>query len=225
VGFRSDEVRETRILPAGYKALWTLDLARSKKSALLLNFAAFPLLVLFGWTFAKIAVLLRPEILSYAFYREIPVHPFVFFFLFLGMILGIMVLHEAIHGFFFWYFTQSRPIFGVRLLFAYAGAPEWYIPRIHYAIIGFAPLVVITVAGFLLIWVLSLQVGQLVLFGIVMNASGAVGDLYVSFRVLGQSGSILVQDTGVGFTVYGHGARPGEPVSENYQKGMADDER
>jgi hypothetical protein len=114
-----------------------------------------------------------------------------------------MVLHEAIHGLFFWVFTRSRPVFGVKLLFAYAGAPDWYIPRNQYSIVGIAPLVMISLVGFLLIPLIPLSTAQILLFGMVMNAAGAVGDIYVCGRVLRLPPDVLVRDTGFVFDVYG----------------------
>ncbi len=203
MGFRSERLKPSRDLPVSHSKIWGLDLARNQKAAVALNIAAFPMFAIFGWIFLNVASSLRPEVVSRSYLAQITPHPFVFLLIFFVVIIGIMLIHEAIHGAFFWIFTRSKPIFGLQLLFAYAGAPEWYIPRNQYAVIGLAPLVLITIAGFIVIILAPLSAGQLALIGITMNASGAVGDLYVSGKVMGQARNVLIQDTGVGFTMFG----------------------
>jgi hypothetical protein len=210
--FPSGTLKSTRILPDSYEQLWGLDLSRDRKAALLLNLAAIPLFLLSGWLFTEIAVRLRPEILNGGLLRQYAIHPLAGFCLLLVTVVVFMAVHEAVHGLFFWLFTRSKPVFGLKLLFAYAGAPDWYIPGNQYALIGLAPLVSMSIVGLAILPVVSVLAGQLLLFGTVLNASGAVGDLYVSVKVMRQSRSILVRDTGVGFTVFG---RSGQPVNES----------
>lgn len=195
-------MRATEILPESHREFGSLDLARNTRVALVLNLVALPLFLVFGWSFMKVAQLLRPDIVSRFHYLNLSLSPIASFLLFVGIILGMMVIHEVVHGLFFWLFTGSRPVFGLKLLFAYAGAPGWYIPRNQYIVVGLAPLVLITAAGFFLIVLITLPLAQLFLFGITMNASGAVGDLYVSAWVLLRSPEALIEDTGVGFSIY-----------------------
>jgi len=202
MGIEQEKIEPRRDLPGSYSKIWSLDLSKDPKAAILLNVAAFPLFFLFGWIFLEVASHLKPGFMSRFHFGLLTAQPVGFFLIVLAVIIGVMVFHEAIHGAFFWIFTGSKPVFGLKLLFAYAGAPEWYIPRNQYAFIGIAPFVVITLLGFLVILVASDPAGQLALFGITMNASGAVGDFYVSGKVTSQSRETLVQDTGVGFTMF-----------------------
>jgi hypothetical protein len=115
-----------------------------------------------------------------------------------------VVLHEAMHGVFFWLFTRERPQFGIGWGYAYAHAPGWYFPRWSYALIGLAPLIFLTLIGFALLpnvnpfWVFPLLLGMLI------NASGAVGDLWIVLKVVTEKGELLVEDTGDGFKIYGN---------------------
>jgi hypothetical protein len=202
MGFEPETMKPRRDLPASHSKVWGLDLMKNLKAALVLNAAAFPLFLVFGWFFVRIASFLRPGIVSRFHFGQFASHQVVFFVIFVVVVVGVMVLHEAIHGAFFWIFTRSKPIFGLKLLFAYAGAPDWYIPRNQYAFIGIAPFLFITILGFFVILFAPLLAGQLALFGITMNAAGAVGDLYVSGKVMCQSRDVLIQDTGVGFTMF-----------------------
>lgn len=195
-------LRATQVLPESHQEFGNLDLSRNTRVALMLNLAALPLFLVCGWTFIKVGQLLRPEIVSRFHYLNLSLSPISSFLLFVGVVLGMMVIHEGIHGLFFWIFTHSRPVFGLKLLFAYAGAPGWYIPRNQYIVVGLAPLVLMTAAGFFLIVLMTLPLAQLFLFGITMNASGAVGDLYVSTWVFLRSPAAFIEDTGVGFTIF-----------------------
>lgn len=203
MGFNTGGLVSRRDLPGSYIKIWDLDLTRNQKAALALNIIALPLFVVFGWIFVKIGILLRPDIADKLLTLQMPSQPLGFFLVFLVVIIGTMLVHEIIHGLFFWKFTRSRPIFGMKLLFAYAGAPGWYIPRNQYAIIGVAPFIVISIAGFVAVALTPLPWSQLALFGIAMNAAGAGGDFYVSGKVMCQSRDVLIQDTGVGFTMFG----------------------
>ena len=220
MGFKSGRLSPRRDLPGSHFKTWELDLAKNQKAAIVLNIAAFPLFVLFGWIFVKVASFIRPEIVIKLYLTPVTAHPIVYFLIFFIVVVGIMFIHELIHGAFFWMFTRSKPIFGLKLLFAYAGAPEWYIPRNQYAVIGLAPIILITLAGFLVILLVPLTVGQLALFGITMNASGAVGDLYVSGKVMCQSRDVLIRDTGLGFTMFGRLDTAGETLERNSERGV-----
>ncbi|HEY6952214.1 MAG TPA: DUF3267 domain-containing protein [Bacteroidota bacterium] len=201
-------MKPTRALPDSHTRNWGIDLSRDHTSALLLNVAGLPLFLVCGWAFMSVAKVLRPEIMTGLLRGWLSIHPLTFVLVLAGIVVGVMTFHEAIHGIFFWIFTRSKPIFGVKLLFAYAGAPDWYIPRNQYILIGLAPILLMTLLGFLLIVVTSTHVGQAVLFGIVMNATGAAGDLYVCGKVMAHDPDILVQDTGVGVTVFGRVPSP-----------------
>ena len=63
---------------------------------------------------------------------------------------GNLVVHELIHGLFFWLFTGSAPRYGLGLSYAYAAAPDWYIPRRKYQVTGLAPVVIIGLGCLLL---------------------------------------------------------------------------
>ena len=112
------------------------------------------------------------------------------------------MVHELIHGLFFWLFTGSRPTFGLRLTYAYAAAPSWYIPRAHYRVIGLAPLVIIGLVCLLLIavapagWIVPLALV------IALNTSGAVGDLLVIAVVNRSAPDCLINDRGDGVMIY-----------------------
>jgi hypothetical protein len=122
-------------------------------------------------------------------------------------LLALMVaLHEGIHGLLFWRFTGARPTFGFKGLYAYAAAPDWYLPRNQHIVVALAPLLLITLGGLVLLAVLP-EVALLpsIVF-VALNAGGAVGDIVAVFWLLRADASALVQDTGDAVTVFEHEA-------------------
>lgn len=117
------------------------------------------------------------------------------------MAAGILVYflaHEWVHGVFIRLFTGKNAEFGFQLkkgmAYAYSQA---YFPRGQYIVIALGPLVVWTVILGLLLkdvpdsWFWYLYVIQIV------NVSGAVGDLYVTWLTLGMPKETLIRDNGM----------------------------
>jgi hypothetical protein len=195
-------------LPQGYHLRGTLDLSRNKKAFLAVNAFGFILLLFFTWLFIRLAAALRQSSaipLAFPEIRGLPGGQLVTILL-LFVLLGIMlVLHEAIHGFFFWLFTRQRPRFGFRGVYAFAAAPDWYLPRWQYAIVGISPLVVISLLGLLLIPVVPEVWLMPVLTFMIFNASGAAGDVIVVAWLLLQPPGVLARDAGDAVSLYGPG--------------------
>ncbi len=147
-------------------------------------------LALFG-SFARWA---RPEIFSRAVTFRLD--PFVIIASLLAAIIVPMLVHELIHGLFFRIFTRSKPVFAVRLQYAYAAAPDWFIPARHYWIVGLAPLVLIDVIGLLFIFVVPAGLIPILVFMAALNTAGSVGDMYIVARLIRLSPGSLVKDAG-----------------------------
>jgi hypothetical protein len=195
----------TTQLPQGYYLRSTLDLSRNKKVFLAVNAFGFVLLLFFAWFFVSLAAALRPSgeiLLTFMGLPQLPGGQLVDLLL-LFVLLGVMlVLHEAIHGFFFWLFTRQRPHFGFRGVYAFAAAPDWYLPRGQYAIVGIAPLVVISLLGMALVpFVPDTWLMPLLIF-IIFNAAGAAGDVIMVAWLLFQPPGVLARDTGDAVSLY-----------------------
>lgn len=102
----------------------------------------------------------------------------------LGLATAMMVIHEAFHGIFFWYYTGARPVFGFRGAYAFAAAPDWYMPRTPYLITTLAPLVGITLIGLLLMVIVPAKWVASLIFIVALNAAGAVGDMWVAWWLI-----------------------------------------
>jgi hypothetical protein len=131
----------------------------------------------------------------------------------LAVTLGVGVVHELVHGLFFWVFIRERPVFGAKSLYFYAGAPDWYLPRSQHLVVGLMPLVSITAVGLALALAVPATVAVWVLLFVVANAGGAAGDLMAAVWLLRQPPETLVRDTGVVLTIY----QPGQ-CSENVEQ-------
>jgi hypothetical protein len=93
-----------------------------------------------------------------------------------------IVLHEAVHGFFFWVFG-GKPQFGVGSIgwfcpYAYATAPGVPYALGQMVVICLAPFVVLSAASLALMW-LAPGASTVAAVAFVTNFSGAVGDLWL----------------------------------------------
>jgi hypothetical protein len=188
-----------KILPPDYQPLYTLDLKNNFRVAMSLNLAVLFMFFVWGYFFIRISEILRSStwLGEQTFLTEIGlIHVVVVFIV-------MILLHEGIHGLFFWIFTRERPKFGFKLFYAYAAAPEWYIPRNKYIWIGLAPLILVSIVGVAIIpWVPILWLSGLILF-LTVNAAGSMGDAFIILVTLSQPKDILIQDLGDSFTIYG----------------------
>jgi hypothetical protein len=75
-------------------------------------------------------------------------------------------------------------------------------PRNQYAVVGLAPLVLMTLAGLALLPVIPVWAIPSLLFVVVTNAAGAVGDIAVVGWLLLQPRATLVNDIGDAVTLY-----------------------
>jgi hypothetical protein len=194
----------SKTLPSHYVLKGTLDINNNLPVMLLLNLVGLVLLLASGWLVLRAAFWLRPAEAGPAFSLHIQngIDGLKLILAVLLITVGMLILHEAIHGLFFWLFTGSRPKFGIGPGYAFAAAPEWYLPRNLYFIVGIAPLVLITLMGLILLaiappaWFLSL------LALISFNISGAVGDLAVAVWLIKQPPTCLACDSGSSVTLY-----------------------
>lgn len=191
-------MKSLKTLPPGYRLETTFDLSQNVRAMVGLNLVGLVLLFGFGWAFVRLAALLRPFPGPLALALTSPYQILIL----LGIALLVIVTHELIHGLFFWIFTRARPQFGFRGAYAFAAAPDWYLPRGPYLLVGLAPLVVISAAGLALVAFVPAPAVPAVLLAITLNAAGAVGDLAVVAWLLTRPATCLINDHGDRFVVY-----------------------
>ena len=197
-------MRPVRVLPEGYQAAGTLDLSRGTWTLLAMQVAALVLFFASAWLFVYLALVMSrigdPERSSLAGLAGLPATQMLWEVL-VALILMIP-LHEGAHGLFFWLFTGERPRFGFVGSYAYAAAPDWYIPRNQHLLVGLAPLVLLSAAGTILLSFVSAPVLFLVLAVLVLNAAGSVGDLVMTVWIIARPKSALIRDAGDAITLY-----------------------
>jgi hypothetical protein len=189
-------------LPNSYKPHKILDLS-STRAAVWLNIAAIPLLFFYSWLFSQIFASLQvnnpfPDGL-WSVVTSFSIRDWFFLLL---CIVFILSFHEVIHGTFFWVFTHERPNFGLRGGYAYASAPDWYLPKYQYVVVGLAPFAVISLLGIIFATFLAVNLMPYLLVIVCFNAAGALGDMIVVAWILRQANTILVRDQGDKFSTF-----------------------
>jgi hypothetical protein len=116
---------------------------------------------------------------------------------FVALIL-VPLLHEGVHGIVAMLF-RARPSYGIGPGFAYTTFRE-PLRRVPYLAVGLAPLIVLTVASVVLATRIDAFAGWIVFFAVV-NASGAVGDLWMSWRIMRHPRDAMFFDLADGFAV------------------------
>ena len=205
------EDKAVRELPEDYDLRHTLDLNKNIKLAIGLNLAGLVLFFVFGVLFYWLLSLVRPGLIFEGEFLSsglLVSDSFLLQLLVIALVyMGMIVLHEGVHGIFFWIYTRERPKFGFKGLYAYAGAPDWYLAKKPYLIVGVAPLVLISAVGFAAMALAPAAWIFPILMFITLNASGAVGDIFAFFWILLIPEEILVQDFGDRMQVYGPGGK------------------
>ena len=183
-------------LPQDYRAICAIDLQKNKKLALLVN----------GMALVIAALMVVPMHLTVSFATLFDMSRgmgayFLRFGVLLVAIVTYMILHELVHGIVMKCCGTKQVKYGFTGIYAFAGSQDYYDKK-SYITIALAPVIVwglVLVVVQLLVSVEWLWVVYLVQ---ICNISGAAGDLYVTVRFSRLPFDILVQDYGVGMTVY-----------------------
>ena len=181
----------TQMLPDGYFQSGEINLKKNKRLAILLNIVAFFIFIISFVLLSIFGTVIRLGTMNIS--GSISAGPVL---ILMGLTVFILIIHELIHGVFFWMFSRSNPIFAIRPLYAYAGAPTWFFPNRQYATIALAPLVIIGAIGLLLMMLAPVSWLLMIAFLVALNTGGAMGDLFVFIRLLKLSRICYVNDTG-----------------------------
>jgi hypothetical protein len=195
-----------RTLPEGYDLFRTLDLIKDRKLLLILSVASLGLFLAIWagvvWLMQRLRLDFAAGFASFEITLSAIGGVLLPLLLLVGVISAMVILHEAIHGVCFWLFTGGRVKFAFKGAYAYAAAPDWYLEKLPYMVVSLAPLVLITIVGLMaLVWAPANWVAPLMLL-IAMNASGAVGDMFVFYLLARMPGDMLVQDFGEGMMLF-----------------------
>jgi hypothetical protein len=198
-----------RALPDGYEAIYHLTITDPKLLLRLNLIALIPLFlsVVFFFAWGNVAAQLRaawfPQIAASTF--EVP--------WLIGVVLAIVLvlpLHELIHGIAI-QLTGHKPRYGMKLSSGvlYATAEGALFRKGEYIIVALAPLVVISLLAMGLMIVVPPGISFYVSLAAVMNAGGAVGDLWFVWVLRRFTAGVLIRDEADGFTVFGYSSQVG----------------
>jgi len=158
---------------------------------------------LFFWLLQLVRPALSVDALQLSL-KTVDLDGFLFLLLnFLGINLLVIILHEAVHGLCFWLFTGRRPKFGFRGFYAFAAAPNWYLPKGLYLVVGLAPLVLLTILGWAALLITPVPWILPILLFVILNFAGAVGDMYTVIWLLRKRERVFVRDFGNRMCIYG----------------------
>jgi len=124
----------------------------------------------------------------------------------LALLLVLLVtlpLHEAVHGLaIIW--VGHRPRFGMKLskMVIYATTEDGLFRRDEFIFVALAPLVLITLVGMLLAFAVPDWIGYYTSLAVVLNAGGAIGDLWMVAVVLRYPPSAIVRDEADGIRIF-----------------------
>ena len=202
-------MKASQTLPQGYREHGRISLKKNKPLLLWLNVLAVPWFLLCALFFGVMTSLLRPlnfAILGSAFPLETPLGAVgAIAALFATVVITlyvVLILHELTHGLFFWLFTKSRPAFGFKGWYAYAAAPGWYLPRAQFLVVVGAPLTLLSLLGEALLLLVPWAVVPWVLWGLIVNAGAAIGDLYLIACLMLAPRAAVIEDRGDEMTWY-----------------------
>jgi hypothetical protein len=126
------------------------------------------------------------------------------FFLVLTLMVFLVILHEALHALPLLLLGRNRP--GFKLQFGFFGLGAYatgncLLPSNQFLIVSLTPLIGITLLGGL-IWVLIPNWSPWLYLLITINAAGAWGDLWISWKVLRAHPQALGMDTAYEMAIF-----------------------
>jgi hypothetical protein len=186
-------------LPNDYQEVLSWKVTGKPIRAISLNIVGLFLFVIFGAIFSSIAISLGKWPLESQFSFGVGRISLV-----IAGCLLTLVLHELTHGMAMLRFG-AKPKYGIiwKGLMFYATSPEYAYHRNNYVVIALAPLIFISILVVLGMWLLqgTLWVALLGICGTI-NASGAVGDMWVTMIVLRYANTAYVIDERDGIRLF-----------------------
>ena len=196
----NNQIPASGSLPDNYQEVLYWKLTGKPMRLIAMNILGAFLFIIFGLIFSWLAFSLG-KLPSDGEFRIISLSMFG---LVLAGILLTLVLHELTHGLMMTIFG-ARPKYGIiwKGLMLYATSPGYAYHRNNYVIIALAPLVLISTLVIMGMWGLqgTLWVALLGICGIV-NASGAIGDMWITMIVLRYANIAYVMDERDGIRVF-----------------------
>ena len=189
-------MKSKQTLPVGYREIYSVDLQKDKKPAVLVNVLAIIIaVVLFlpANRYIPLTTLFNIGVSESLYFARLGV--------IVGGIIFYMILHELVHGLAMKIFGTKKVKYGFTGMYAYAGSDDYYDKK-SYIIIALAPIVVWGIVLAIINVLVPYEWFWVVYLIQLINLSGAAGDLFVTVRFSKMPKDILVRDYGVGMTVF-----------------------
>ena len=183
-------------LPDGFVEIYSIDLKKNKKAALLVNALA----IIIGVALAIIGHFIVPITTLFSMDSGITMYMLRLLVLVISLILYI-ILHELVHGIAMKICGTKKVKYGFTGLYAFAGSNDYY-DKISYIFIALAPIVVWGIILAVINIFVPAEWFWIVYFIQLSNLSGAAGDLYVTVKFSKMPRDILIFDYGVGMKVF-----------------------
>ena len=183
-------------LPDGFVEIYSIDLKKNKKAALLVNALA----IIIGVALAIIGHFIVPITTLFSMDSGITMYMLRYLVLAISLILYI-ILHELVHGIAMKICGTKKVKYGFTGLYAFAGSNDYY-DKISYIFIALAPIVVWGIILAVINIFVPTEWFWIVYFIQLSNLSGAAGDLYVTVKFSKMPRDILIFDYGVGMKVF-----------------------
>jgi hypothetical protein len=124
----------------------------------------------------------------------------------LGLIVAVIIVHEAIHGLLF-AILGGQPRFGFKLIGrffpVFFATSRAYFPRNRYVFIALSPFLILTPALIVTgILATADNIATLVLIAMALNVSGSIGDFAAAYNMLRHNQKTFFEDTEDGFNWY-----------------------
>ncbi|MBE6733063.1 MAG: DUF3267 domain-containing protein [Ruminococcaceae bacterium] len=191
-----DKMKAVETLPEGYRPIYDIDLQKNKKIALLINLLAIVIAVGLVVTMHFVVPIFS------LFSMENGIQNYILRFgILLILIILYMVLHELVHGIAMKICGTKKVKYGFTGMYAFAGSKDYYDKK-AYIFIALAPVVLWGIVLAIVNLFVSVEWFWVVYLIQINNLSGAAGDLFVTVKFSRLPKDILIQDYGVGMTVF-----------------------
>ena len=182
-------------LPENYRPIYAVDLKKDKKAYLLVNGISLLIAALFA---IPAAILIPFNI----FDAEMGLKAMLIKEgILIVLMIAYIILHEAVHGIAMKICGTKKVKYGFTGMYAFAGSKDYYDKK-SYIFIALAPIVFWGVVLAAVNFIVPIEWFWVVYLVQLVNLSGAAGDLFVTVKFSRLPSDILVQDYGVGMTVY-----------------------
>ena len=189
-------MKALQVLPEGYKEIFSVNLQKNKKTAVLINTVAVVIGLVMGISMhfhISIATLFDME-------KGLGAYSLRFAALLILNLIYI-ILHELVHGITMKICGTKKVKYGFTGIYAFAGSSDYYDKR-NYIIIALAPVVLWGIVLGVINCFVPTDWFWVIYFIQIANISGAAGDMYVTAKFSKMPKDILVTDNGVEMTVY-----------------------